>query len=310
MLVKCACSNCGHSFLTDDQSGDLTCPRCGFVTDGVPQAAAFPAEPPNHAPQHRMAAAPPADQFSGPPQIPQGLADDMGFVAPPSFDPKTPPSVFMTWDRMVRGIVIGGLMTASLGTAIGGGFAAIGLVIPGIAALVMALIAGSAVRFGMGGRSASRTRGFAMTAVAFAVMMGYTGILTGSWLVDRFTGDRALITRNDLKLGSEDLTLQLGRAQKVGDVAKTTTLETRLKRLERLEASTDAQLEDYLWVQQAQINQPFVAYAKLRVTDGPVLKLGLDNDAIEVPQHAATGVVGLELLIGIFLAWRGVRSKR
>jgi len=35
----------------------------------------------------------------------------MGFMAPPSFDPKTPPPVFMTWDRMVRGMVVGGLMT-------------------------------------------------------------------------------------------------------------------------------------------------------------------------------------------------------
>jgi len=309
MLVKCACSNCGHSFLTDDQAGDLTCPRCGFVTEGGPQAAAFAAEPPDRT-QPTMAAAPPPDPFGGPPQIPHGLGEDMGFAAPPGFDPKTPPPVFMTWDRMLRGIVIGGIMTASIGAAIGGGFAAIGLVIPGVAALVMALMAGSAVRYGMGGRAASRTRGFAMTAVVLAVLMGYTGILTGSWLVERFTGERASITRNDLKVGSEDLTLQLGRAQKIGDVTKTTTLQTRLKRVERLEDSTDAQLEDYLWVQQAQISQPFVAYAKLRVTDGPVLKLGLDNDAIEMPKHSAAGVVGLELLLGIFLAWRGVRSKR
>jgi hypothetical protein len=40
------------------------------------------------------------------------------------------------------------------------------------------------------------------------------------------------------------------------------------------------------------------------------VKLGLDNDAIETPKNAATGVVGLELLLGMFLAWRGVRTKR
>jgi len=309
MLVKCACSNCGHSFLTDDQAGDLTCPRCGFVTDGVPQGAAFPTESSDYPP----APPPMAEQSQprgGPSPIPQDYSDELGFMAPPSFDPKTPPPVFMSWDRMVRGIVVGGLMSASLGAAIGGGFAAIGLILPGVAALVMALMAGSAVRFGMGGRTAVRTRGFAMIAVILAVVMGYAGILSGSWLVDRFTGDRATITRNDLKRGREDLSMELGRAQKNGDAVETTTLQTRLNRVEQLEGKSDSQLEDYLWIQQAQINQPLVAYAKLRVTDGPVLKFGLENDAIKVPKHSASGVAGLELLLGIFLAWRGVRTKR
>lgn len=309
MLVKCVCSNCGHSFLTDDQAGDLTCPRCGFVTDGVPQGAAFPAETPDFPPPPPEMKPPPRKGPRGMGAIPQEFGDEMGFVAPPAFDPKTPPPVFMGWDRMLRGIVIGGLMTASLGASIGGGLAAIGLVVPGIAALVMALIAGSAVRYGMGGRTARRTRGFAMVAIVCAVVMGYAGILGGSWLVDRFTGERSTITRNDLKRGREDLSMQLGRAQKLGDAAETTTLQTKLTRVEQLERVSDAELEDYLWVQQAQINQPLVAYSKLRVTEGPVLKLGLDNDAVKVPKHSATGVFGLELLLGIFLAWRGVRTK-
>jgi len=310
MLVKCACSNCGHSFLTDDKAGDLTCPRCGFVSDTMPAAGDFRVEPSEYAPAPPAFADHSASAFGGPPSIPQGMAEDLGFTAPTGFDPRALPPVTITWDRMLRGIAIGGPITASLGAAIGGGLAAIGLVIPGIATLVMALMAGSAVRYGMGGRSAARTRFLAMIAVVFVVTFGYAGILTGSWMVDRFTGDRASITRNDLKMGREDLMMQLGRAQKVGDVTQSTTLETRLKRVERLEASSDPQLEDYLWTQQAQFNQPLIAYAKLRITDGPVLKLGIDKDEIETPKNAASGVVGLELLIGMFLAWRGVRAKR
>jgi len=279
-------------------------------------AAGFTAEPTDYQPPPPIGlntpVTPSFEPVGGPPPIPAGMdgMDGMEFMAPTSFAPKTPPPVFMTWDRMLRGTLLGSLITVSIGAAVGGGLAATGLVIPLVAAIVMGLVSGTAVRFGMGGRSAARTRAFAMLTVLVVVASGFFGLLTGSWLVDRFTGERAEITRKDLKVGREDLTMQLGRAQKIGDATRSTTLETRLNRIERLEASSDPQLEDYLWIQQAQINQPLVAYGKLRVTVGPVVKFGLDQDAIEMPKNAASGVVGLELLIALFLAWRGVRAKR
>ena len=40
-----------------------------------------------------------------------------------------------------------------------------------------------------------------------------------------------------------------------------------------------------------------------------MIKLGLDKAPVDMPKGSATGVFGLEILIGIFLAWRGVRTK-
>jgi hypothetical protein len=296
MLVKCVCANCGHSFLTDDQAGDLTCPRCGFVNDGAP-VGGFDAP-----------GAPPPDFGDAPDAFRE--APDAAFDGPAYFDPKEPPPMFMSPDRMVRGMLFGGLLALTIGGAIGAALAATGIVIPGVAALLMALVAGAAVRHGMGGRSAARTRGYALFAVVFAVLLGYGGIITGSWLVERFTGTRAAMTRKDLDEGRKQLRKNLARADRADDVAERTVLETRLRRAERLEALSDAQLEDYLWTQQAQVNQPLVAYAKLRATQAPLVKLGADREPIEAPEHVPLAIIGGELLLALLVAYRGVKSKR
>ena len=313
MLVKSVCSNCEHSFLTDDQAGDLTCPRCGFVSDGV-----APPEGPAFSELSGGAMALPADQDvyipapqpSSAPHIPQTFDPVGAFEGPAHFDPRALPPTFMTWDRMLRGMLLGGIAMLALGAAIGCGLAATGLIVPGVAAIIMAFAAGIATRIGMGGRSAHRTRGYAMVTIAFVVVTGYVGIIGGSWMIERFTGDRAAITRRDLEVGRRDLTLELARANRAGDAAGFTLLETRVARVERLEAASDPQIEDYLWTQQAQINQPLIAYGKLRVMEGPMLKFGPDRDPIEGPKHASLGIVGLELLVGMFIAYRAVRSKR
>ncbi len=297
MLVKCVCSNCGHSFLTDDQAGDLTCPRCGFVNDGAPMGG-FDAP-----------SAPPPSFGASEPDVFLG-APDPAFGMPAHFDPKSPPPMFMSWDRMVRGMVFGGVLALTMGAALGAALAATGIFIPGVAALLMAFGAGAAVRNGMGGRTAHRTKGFAIMAVIFAVTLGYAGIVTGSWLVERFTGTRAAITRKDLDEGQKELAKGLARAQKADDVAKRTVLETRLRRAERLVASSDAQLEDYLWVQEAQINQPLIAYAKLRVMNAPLVKLGADREPVEAPKHVPPAIVGAEILLACFIAYQGVKQKR
>ena len=296
MLVKCVCANCGHSFLTDDQAGDLTCPRCGFVNEGEPVGGFHaPAAPP---PEFREA----PQAFRGPPEP--------AFDLPAYFDPKEPPPLSMSWDRMLRGMLFGGVTTLAVGAAVGAAFAATGIVIPGVAALLMALVAGAAVRHGMGGRTAARTRFYAILAILVAVSVGYGGILTGSWLVERYTGTRAAVTRKDLDEGRKLLAKNLARADKVDDVAERTMLETRLRRAERIEALSDPQLEDYLWTQQAQINQPLVAYAKLRVMNAPLLKLGADREPVEAPENAPPAIVGGELLLAMLIAYLGVRPKR
>ncbi|MHC4938032.1 MAG: TFIIB-type zinc ribbon-containing protein [Planctomycetota bacterium] len=297
MLVKCVCSNCGHSFLTDDQAGELTCPRCGFANDGAPVGGfeAPTALPPDFG-------APEPQAFHRDP--------DPAFGLPSHFDPKSPPPMFMSSRRMARGMLVGGIFAAATGAAVGAAMAATGMVIPGVAALIMAFAAGAAVRQGMGGRTARRTKGFAVVAVLFAVLVGYAGIISGSWLVERFTGTRAAITRKDIAEGKKELAKNLARAQKVDDVNERTLLETWLRRAERLEAASDAELEDYLWVQQAQLNQPLVAYAKLRVMHAPLVKLGADREPIEAPEHMPMAIVGAELLLAFLLAYQGVKQKR
>ena len=229
---------------------------------------------------------------------------------PAHFDPKTPPPMFMTWDRMLRGMLFGGLVAATIGAAMGAALAATGMIIPGIAAVVMSFAAGTAIRNGMGGRTARRTRFLAIFAVICVIVVGYAGVLTGSWLVERSTGSRAGITRKDIDVGKKELAQSLARAQKVDDVAERTVLETRLRRAERLAASSDAEIEDYLWTQQAQINQPLVAYGKLRVMNAPLAKFGADREPIEAPKHVPPVIVGVELLLAMIIAYQAVKQKR
>ncbi|MEM8882595.1 MAG: TFIIB-type zinc ribbon-containing protein [Planctomycetota bacterium] len=301
MLVKCVCANCGHSFLTDDQAGDLTCPRCGYVNDNA-SGGGFPVEP---APDH--GALPP--EFQPEPEFNHG-APEPAFAPPSGFDPKSPPPLFMSWDRMFRGMFFGGILTLSLGAALGAALAATGLVIPGVAALLMALGAGAATRHGLGGRTALRTRGFAISAIIVVVLVGYLGIIGGSWMVERFTGTRAAQTREDLSAGKVQLASQLARARKMTDVKSAAILEAKFEQAEKLEKLTDAQIEDYLWTQQAQFNQPLVAYAKVKLTQGDLLKLGADKPPVRAPKHAPIAIAGVELLLAMLIAYQGVKSKR
>ena len=45
MLVKCVCSSCSHSYLADDQMGDLACPRCGSANEGSRNPSDIPDAP-------------------------------------------------------------------------------------------------------------------------------------------------------------------------------------------------------------------------------------------------------------------------
>ena len=65
-----------------------------------------------------------------------------------------------------------------------------------------------------------------------------------------------------------------------------------------------------LWVQEAQLNQPLLAYGKLRVTRGPAVRFGPESDPVELPEPATAGILLAELIAAVFLGVRGVVSRR
>jgi hypothetical protein len=234
--------------------------------------------------------------------------DDTFTDAPmPMFEAKAPPPMYVTGERMFKGFVFGIVATAGLGFVLGGGLAAVGVIVPGVAAVLMGLVAGAAARYGMGGRTTSATMLRTVSTVLLVIVVGFAAFLSGGWAVERLTGTRAAQAREDLDNGLRGLVRQ--RAQ-VQDTGTGLLLDQRIQEAEKLKNLSDPQLEDYLWIQQAQLNQPLVAYAKLRATNGPLVRFGADRDPVTVPFPATTGILLAEFILAAVLAIRGVVAKR
>ncbi|MHC4136317.1 MAG: TFIIB-type zinc ribbon-containing protein [Planctomycetota bacterium] len=301
MLVKCICPNCSHSYLADDQMGDLACPRCGLDNDADAGAPVADMPPP-----------PPMGPPMGPGLEP-GVYDDpyldeaFPAAAAPMFEAKAPPPMYVTGERMFKGFVFGIVSTAGLGFVLGGALAAVGVIVPGVAAVLMGLVAGASARYGMGGRTTSATMFRTVATVALVVVVGFAAFFSGGWAVERLTGTRAGQAREDLDNGLRGLVRQ--RAQ-VQDTGTGLLLDQRIQEAERLKNLSDPQLEDYLWIQQAQLNQPLLAYSKLRATSGPLVRFGADRDPINVPFPATPGILLAEVILAAVLAIRGVIPKR
>jgi hypothetical protein len=296
MLIKCACSNCGHSYLADDEIGDLACPRCDAVNDpGVHN----PSEPPGH-PSGGFEPA-----FGGGYDDHREPHDDM-FDMPMRFEAKAPPPMIITRERLFRGVVFGGLTAAFIGIVAGAAMTAVGFDIPGIAAVLIALIGGAAVRSGFGGRTARQTKGRAVVVCTLIAVLGFAGVTAGSWTVARFTGGRAAQTRKELDEGLRGLRDQYADAS---DAGVAILLKQRVEEARRLQSLSDAELEDYIWVQQARINQPLLAYAKLRHTTAPIVRLGEKAKPIRLPMEAVIGIRAALVIATIILALRAVRPR-
>ena len=289
MLVKCVCAHCTHSYLADDQVSDLACPRCGTPNEDVRNPSDIP-----------DTYAPPSDPFL------EDLGTDSNMEALSRFDPKAPPPMFVTRDRFFKGIVFGSLAAAFMGAMMGASLSALGFVIPAAATIVFSLAAGASCRYGFGGRSARQTRKLAAFAAVLCVAFGFGGFFAGSWTVERLTGGRAAQTRADLDNGLQSLLQQRARTK---DAGAAIVLDQRIAEVERLRRRSDAELEDYLWVQEAQFNQPLVAYAKLRATRGPVVRLGPEAEPITVPDPGTPGILLAEVLVAIWIASRGVAPR-
>jgi hypothetical protein len=223
-----------------------------------------------------------------------------------TFDPKAPPPMYVTGERMFKGFVFGTVASVGLGFVLGGALAAVRVAMPGIAAILLGLVAGASCRYGLGGRTTSRTLLRTVATVGLAMLLGFAGFIGGSWTVERLTGLRADQARQDLDDGLRGLVRQ--RAQ-VQDTGVAIMIDQRIQEAEQLKNLSDPQLEDYLWVQEAQLNQPLLAYAKLRAMKGPSVRLGADRDPVELPFPATPAILLGELLLAGFLAIRGVVAK-
>jgi len=88
-------------------------------------------------------------------------------------------------------------------------------------------------------------------------------------------------------------------------------IDERIAQARRLKDLPDARLEDYIWVQQAQLWPAPLAYAKLRALHGPLVRLGPDAKPmrVEPSQNLAAlgGEVALAVLFGAWLVTGGHR---
>lgn len=297
MLVKCLCTNCSHSYLGDDQSGSLACPRCGTENTGSPSAAPAAAD----------TATSGRDEMTFEANYGEGLGLH--------FAPLSPPPMFVTPDRLMRALVGGGMIAALLGAIAGGAQAAVQVAIPGLTAIVLGFFGGAAFRFGLGGRSAGRTLGRTGFVLLLVLAIGFAGSIAGAWAVERYTGsaDRdgngqadVTQTREDLDKGLRELLRIRARTQEAGPAAK---LDLEITATEELKHLTDAELEDYLWQQKAELGHPLAAYGKLRVTEGPALKLAPKSAPVNLPEHAVPGILAGEFVLALILALRAVMPR-
>ena len=296
MLVKCLCSNCSHSYLGDDQAGTLACPRCGTENTGSPSAAPV-ANP----------VASGRDEVRFEASYGQGLGLH--------FAPLSPPPMFVTPDRLLRALVGGGMVVCLLGGIAGGAQAAVQVAIPGLTAIMIGFFGGAAFRFGLGGRSAGRTLGRTVFVLMLVLLLGFAGAIGGAWAVERYTGaaDRdgngqadVTQTREDLDKGLRELLRIRSRTQEAGPAAK---LDLEINATEQLKHLTDPELEDYLWKQRAGLGHPLVAYGKLRVTEGPAVKLAPKSAPVNLPEHTVPGILAGEFVLALILALRAVMPR-
>lgn len=293
MLIKCACSNCGHSYLADDEAGELACPRCDAVSDGG--GPRNPADVPEAAMGFE-----PAFGYDDP------EADRDLLETPSRFEVRAPPPMIITRERLSRGLVFGMLAGGLVGTVVGAATTAVGFDIPGIAAILIALLGGAAVRSGFGGRTARQTKGRAIVVCSLVAIVGFAGVVAGSWTVARFTGIRAAETRKELEAGLRGLQDQYADASDAGTAI---VLKQRVAEARRLQTLSDPELEDYLWIQQARLNQPLLAYAKLRYTDAPIVRLGERAKPIRLPREAVLSIRAALIIATTILALRAVRPR-
>ncbi len=287
MLVKCVCSNCAHSYLGDDAMGALSCPRCGVSNESSRNPSDIPDAPGGAS----LGGYDAYDEYA----YEEGM-----------FAPQTPPPMLVNSERFARGLVFGGLATGLVGVGIAGALTAIRFSIPAVMALVLALVAGAMCRYGFGGRCARRTKGRAVVAVSVALVLGFAGTFVGAWVVERYTGDRAEVTRDDLDRGLRALTSEQNR---VGDEGTRLLLSSRIREVKRLQGLSDPALEDYLWEQEAQIKHGLLGYAKLRATRGPILRMGANSNPVELAMWPTLAILGAEFLIALFVAARGVLPR-
>lgn len=295
MLIKCVCSSCGHSYLGDDEAGEIYCPRCDALNEGFQNPSDIPDAP------ARMGG-------YEPPSYSDAVYDEHGITEPTPlrFVAKAPPPMFITRERLVRGFFFGSIVALITGAIIGAAMTAISVDIPGVAIVLVALIAGGGVRAGFGGRSARQTRLRAALTCAVVVAVGAAGIITGSWGIARFTGSRADQTRTEL---AEGLKALVQRYEDASDAGVEVLLKDRVEETRRLQRLSDPELEDYLWVQQAQLNQPLLAYAKLQFTREPIVKLGEKSKPVRMKEELTLGIRAGVILLGMILAARAVRPK-
>jgi hypothetical protein len=304
MLLKQVCSQCGHHYLADDQLGEVDCPRChspavGATGMGMPA----PVQPPQmnpHAPSPVS-----REPTYGEAQYP---GPEMGeFEMPTHFDPKAPPPMFVTGDRILRGLLVSSIATLLIGAILGGALASLSLRLPIVPALVLGWIAGLSCNRAFGGRAAHGTLGRAFAVVLVGVTVGYAGYLTGGWAMERMLGSRVEQTRADLDRGLKSLKRQRSH---ISDEGTAIVLDQRIARVTELHRRSDASIEDYLWVQEAQINQPLMAYVKLRVIRGPLVQLGADAKPIVVKRELNMAAMGSELLLAAILAMLLVGARK
>jgi hypothetical protein len=206
-------------------------------------------------------------------------------------------------ERFLRGLIFGSLTALVTAAILAAALASIGVAVPAVTTVIVAFVAGVACRSGFSGRAASRSKPRAFAVCALIALCGFAGFYVGSWAVDRYTGDRAAQTRDDLEQG---IRLLMAQRASTEDAGLEVMLDQRIAEAERLRSLNDAQIEDYLWTQQAQVNQPLMAYTKLRVIQGPVVRLGPDNDPIDLPHPAPAGIVLGELILAFVILWRSV----
>jgi hypothetical protein len=183
---------------------------------------------------------------------------------------------------------------------------------------MLGLAGGAAFRFGLGGRSAGRTIGRTGFVLALMLVLGFAGAVAGSWAVERYTGtaDRdqdgrpdVAQTREDLDKGLRELLRVRARTQDATQAGQAASLDIRIAGTEELKHLTDAELEDYLWMQRAGLGNGLVAYGKARVLEGPAVKLTPQSRPMELPENAVPGILIGEFLVAFALAIRAVMPR-
>jgi len=299
MLVKTACTRCAHSFLADIAGVvQVQCPKCGMQ---------LPIEPSDS----HMDTAPP-------PPINDAMLDGYDYVEPDSdtgarpgqFNAMGPPPMFITRERAIKGLVFGGIGVIVLGAAIGAVTAALGFAAPAVIGLVLGFAAAAGCRHGFRGRSVPQTRFAAGVVAVTCVVLGFAALVSSGWIFERTTAKRVEVTRQDLDVGGDQLLREREMTHRTRDAGERILLDRRIGETERLRGLTDAQIEDYLWVQQAGIAQPLLAYAALRGSTAPVVRLGPGGKVVMLDKNITAGLSIGEILLAAGIAVAGVLAPR